>query len=84
MRSFADMMTKSPDITTWLKQVDRVRFRDALSLSDQLITRAISDGAMPAAWYFDVRDWCVANKIDVPEHLFKRRKVVGRTKQNAN
>lgn len=62
------------NIEQFLQSVGRPRFRDAIGVSDQLITRAVDEGLMPASWYFEVRDWCVANKIDVPDHLFKRRR----------
>lgn len=74
MRSFCHMTEQNTDIETFLHSVGRPRFRDAIGVSDQLMTRAVDEGLMPASWYFDVRDWCVANKIDVPDHLFKRRK----------
>lgn len=81
------MNEKSPPITLdeFLEKAGRQRFRKAIGRSEQLMTRAVRDGLMPSGWFIDVRNWCVTNKIDVPEHLFrwaKGSKCVSHSKQN--
>lgn len=76
-------MTDRNTLPDFLAIVGRQRFQDEIGKSTQLMTRAIDDGMMPAHWFRDVRDWCVRNQIDVPEHLF-RWEVKPRGKQNAN
>ena len=69
----------------FLEQVGRSRFRKGIGRSEQLMVRASAQGKMPAGWYRDVRDWCVANRVDVPEHLFKWGRASvrgGHSKQN--
>ena len=67
----------------FLESVGRRRFEEAIGVSTQVVTRAIKENVMPAHWFLDVRDWCVANKFDVPEHLF-RWEPKSRSKQNVN
>lgn len=67
----------------FLEQVGRSRFEKAINAPTQSVSRALGDGLMPAHWFRDVRDWCVANQIDVPEHLF-RWDPKPRSKQNVN
>ena len=73
-------MVKKITFDNFLKSVGRQRFQDDLGKSTQLVTRAKTDGKMPAHWFRDVRDWCVRNQVDVPEHLFRWDV----SKQNAN
>lgn len=76
-------MKKPITFSEFLNQVGRKRFQDAIDVSTQLVTRALNDELMPAHWFLKVRDWCVSNQIDVPEHLF-RWEPKSRNKQNAN
>ena len=73
-------MVQQMTFDSFLDLVGRQRFQDDLGKSTQLVTRAKSDGIMPAHWFRDVRNWCVRNQIDVPEHLFRW----DINKQNAN
>lgn len=76
-------MEKKITLEQFLDRVGRQRFQDEIGKSTQLVTRAKEDGMMPAHWFLDVRNWCVRNQLDVPEHLF-RWSVKSRGKQNAN
>jgi hypothetical protein len=59
------------DVSKFLKVANRQDFRKALNLSDQSLTRAISENVMPAGWYAGARDFCDGLGVELPEHLFR-------------
>jgi hypothetical protein len=74
-------------VEQFLKRVGRQRFQEENGRSVQLLTRAVTENVMPASWYLGVRDWCVRNKFDVPDHLFRwshGKSSNGHSKQNVN
>lgn len=43
----------------------------ALGISQQAISRAITEDVMPSGWYLAVRALCEEAGVEVPEHLFR-------------
>ncbi|MGB1214937.1 MAG: hypothetical protein ACPG4X_16335 [Pikeienuella sp.] len=79
-------MKHQKSLEEFLDLVGRQRLQNGIGRSTQLMTRAVAEGLMPSSWYRDVRDWCVVNQFDVPDHLFKWSDgsgVAAHNKQNA-
>lgn len=74
-------------VAGFIDHVGRQKFEAELGHTPQVVTRAIRKNTMPAHWFRDVRDWCVANGFSCPEHLFQWSRpspVNKRIKQYAN
>lgn len=85
MSSLPFMVRKEHTLDSFLEAVGRKRFEDENGIITQSVTRALRDGKMPSHWFKQVRDWCVRNNLDVPEHLFKWSHLNSKDiKQNVN
>lgn len=58
-------------VSDMIDTIGRGTFADRTGHGQQVISRAIRENVMPAAWYVDVRDLCAEMGVEVPEHLFR-------------
>lgn len=71
-------------VEAWLDKVGRARFTKETGRSHQTVHRACQKGKFPSGWFLTTRDWCEANDIEVPEHLFDWTLPSAETKQNGD
>lgn len=60
-----------PTVADFIAQADREAFVGETGFAQQSVSRAIAENLMPASWYRDVRNFCAARDLPVPEHLFR-------------
>lgn len=64
-------------VQQFIATIGRQRFMEAVGVGTQVVTRAISENAMPTPWFMAVRCLCESAGIETPEHLFKWSGKVG-------
>lgn len=63
------------NIRDFLELVGRDEITSRFGFRPQDVSRAVKDGLFPSGWYPFIRDLCVENEIDTPDHLFRWSRV---------